>query len=838
MAAAPAKQIALEEPHPEPRARSRRRWPRVLIVLLILPIAVFVAMGLWPVQADFSGDVETAGVSKGGGGLVRQFPKMVLRPDNPLATTNDERVQLGRLLFFDPILSGANDISCATCHHPDLGFTDGRGLSMGKGGLGLGADRAGGSVVRRGAPTIWNSAYNHKQFWDGRAEDLEEQANGPITSDIEMNENPEALVKELKDIPEYLRRFDAAFEGQDGNAVTLDNVQKAVAAFERTLTANNSPFDRFVRGELGALTPAQRRGFNLFRSGRTRCFECHGAPTFANRDFKIIGVPEVEGSQQDYGRFEVTKGEGNKFAFKVPTLRNVVLNAPYMHNGKFKTLEEVLDFYAAGGGPGVGFKEPKVDDKIHSYQITSEEKQDLIAFMFALTDESNVPEFPDKVPSGLAVVPRLKNPARELVAKHNTGSSKEAITERPPETITVKPGELIQAAVDRARPGDTIEVLPGVYKEEVKIDLDNITLRGISGPAAAAGGPSRPVLDGDKKLSDGVLTTGSNFLIENFDIQHYIANGVVAQHARNVIFRNLKIDDTGLYGVYPVSCTGVRIERCVATGIADAALYVGQSRDIVVRLPRSRGCPLTAFASVTRPVSEMVTCTSTVPDMLYFLALGGYRGCALLMTPPQDTAPKTFSPSVIFLADLRRWGSGGGGGSSRSAVAAALRSPSLQTSGGAVGMLFGANRLSRGLKSGRLTNGFLVRLLGLDRYSGKSRSRLTGYNSPACSITPKSNLGAPIPPFLKPPTAVIRITLRPSANMALASTQARISPVALSESSPRSPHSLNCQITPAPGPTTCSNQTPKGTLGNLASRSETKIRCVSATAIDSGYVSL
>ena len=586
MAAAPAK-IELDQPQSQPRTRSRRLWLRIFIALLALPIAVLIAFGLWPVQADFVGDADTAGVSKGGGGLVRQFPKMVLRADNPLAATiDDERVQLGRLLFFDPILSGANDISCATCHHPDLGFTDARGLSMGKGGRGIGAERSGGAVVRRGAPTIWNAAFNHKQFWDGRAEDLEEQANGPITSDIEMNENPETLVKELKDIPEYARRFDAAFAGRDGSAVSLDNVQKAVAAFERTLTANNSPFDRFVRGELGALTPEQRRGFNLFRSGRTRCFECHGAPTFANRDFKIIGVPEVDGSQPDYGRFEVTRGEGNKYAFKVPTLRNVVLNAPYMHNGKFKTLEEVLDFYAAGGGPGVGFKEPKVDDKIHSYEITSEEKQDLIAFMVALTDESNLPEFPDKVPSGLAVVPRLKNPARDLVAKYNTGSSKEVIAERPPQTITVKAGELIQAAVDRARPGDVIEVMPGIYKEEVKVDLDNITLRGVKHeilPGDTTGRVARPILDGDKKLSDGVLATGSNFVIENFDIQHYIANGVVAQHARNVTFRNLKIDDTGLYGVYPVSCTGVRIERCVATGIADAALYVGQSRDIVVR---------------------------------------------------------------------------------------------------------------------------------------------------------------------------------------------------------------------------------------------------------------
>jgi cytochrome c peroxidase len=585
MAAASAKQIELDQSHSEPRARSRRPWLRILIVLLALPIAAFIGLGLWPVQADFVGDGNTAGVGKGGGGLVRQFPKMVLRADNPLATAaDDERVQLGKLLFFDPILSGANDISCATCHHPDLGFTDARALSMGKGGHGIGPERAGGSVVRRGSPTLWNAAYNHKQFWDGRAEDLEDQAKGPITSDIEMNQNPDALVKELKDIPEYARRFDEAFAGREGSGVTLENVQKAVAAFERTLTANNSPFDRFVRGELGALTPEQRRGFNLFRSGRTRCFECHGLPAFANRDFKIIGVPDADPQQPDYGRFEVTKGEGNKFAFKVPTLRNVVLNAPYMHNGKFKTLEEVLDFYAAGGGPGVGFKEPKVDDKIHTYTITPVEKQDLIAFLYALTDESNLPEFPVKVPSGLPVVPRLKNPAREFVAKYNVGSSKEVIADRAPQTITVKAGESIQAAVDRARPGDVIEVMPGVYKEEVKVDLDNITLRGVGAATAPVpGGVARPVLDGEKKLSDGVLATGSNFVIENFDLQHYVANGVVAQHARNVTFRNLKIDDTGLYGVYPVSCTGVRIEGCVATGIADAALYVGQSRDIVVR---------------------------------------------------------------------------------------------------------------------------------------------------------------------------------------------------------------------------------------------------------------
>src|SRR5262244_2959934 len=203
MAAVSAKEIDQDQPRSDPFVTARRGWLKVLIALLALPIIAFVALGMWPVQADFSGEEGSAGVSKGGGGLVRQFPTMVLRADNPAPTSkDDERVKLGRLLFFDPILSGANDISCATCHHPDLGFTDRRPLSMGKGGHGVGPERAGGAAIRRGAPTLWNAAYNHKQFWDGRAADLEEQARGPITSDIEMDENPDTLVKELQQIPE------------------------------------------------------------------------------------------------------------------------------------------------------------------------------------------------------------------------------------------------------------------------------------------------------------------------------------------------------------------------------------------------------------------------------------------------------------------------------------------------------------------------------------------------------------------------------------------------------------------------------------------------------------
>ncbi|HWP42356.1 MAG TPA: cytochrome c peroxidase, partial [Blastocatellia bacterium] len=374
MGAVKATEIPLDEA--QARRGIGRMMIRGLLVLLVLIFAVFLALGLWPVQADMAADETTAGVGPGGGGLRRRFPNMIAPADNPAPTDpkSDERVALGRLLFFDPVLSGGNDISCATCHHPDLGLSDGRGLSMGKGGRGLGPEREGGEVIKRGAPSIWNAAFNHMQFWDGRAPNLEEQARGPITSPVEMAEDPENLVRELKAISEYVERFDRAFGGREGSAVTFDNVVKAIASFERTLTANNTPFDRFAAGERSALTPSQYQGFNLFRSGKTRCFECHGLPTFANPDFKIIGVPDLDPREPDFGRFDVTKGEGNKRAFKVPTLRNVVLSAPYMHNGRFKTLEEVIDFYAAGGGPGIGFDTPHIDDKMRPYAISAEEK--------------------------------------------------------------------------------------------------------------------------------------------------------------------------------------------------------------------------------------------------------------------------------------------------------------------------------------------------------------------------------------------------------------------------------------------------------------------------------
>lgn len=327
-------------------------------------------------------------------GLQLSFPDMLRPPDS---VNSPERIELGRLLFFDPILSGDNTISCAHCHHPDRGFTDNRAHSVGSGG----------QVGERSAPTVWNAAFSRAQFWDGRATTLEDQAKGPIQNPIEMAEDPARLLRELSQIPEYQQRFAQAFGGPE--AISIDNIARAIATFERTLVSVNSPFDRYAAGEAYALSEPARRGLNLYRSVSTRCFECHGLPLFANPDYKVIGVPDAADPKRldgDRGRAVVMPGRANEHAFKVPTLRNVARTAPYMHNGVFSTLDQVLDFYR-GGGPETGQPVDNLDDKIRKFPLTVQEKADLIAFLNALTDESLTPEVPTRVPSGLKVVERI-----------------------------------------------------------------------------------------------------------------------------------------------------------------------------------------------------------------------------------------------------------------------------------------------------------------------------------------------------------------------------------------------------------------------------------------------
>ncbi len=321
--------------------------------------------------------------------LNTQFPPVVAPPDNP---TTPQKAELGRQLFYDPVLSASNAMACATCHHPDRGFSNGAPIS---------APRPG--APGRNVPTLWNVATVRHLQWDGRVESLEAQAIAPLTLPSEMAATPQEIEAELRAIPAYVELFDAAFGGGP-QAVTFDNVTRALAAFQRTLLSRDSRFDRFVAGDAAALTVQEQRGLALFFSPETHCAECHQPPTFAHETFRVIGV-----SSEDPGRAGVSP-TGVRGAFRVPTLRNVARSAPYMHNGSLATLEEVVQFYAEGAGQAHGIA--PVDPLLKGFDLSGQDKSDLAAFMWALTDERALPAVPEQALSGLPVTPRIVNPAR------------------------------------------------------------------------------------------------------------------------------------------------------------------------------------------------------------------------------------------------------------------------------------------------------------------------------------------------------------------------------------------------------------------------------------------
>jgi cytochrome c peroxidase len=303
-----------------------------------------------------------------------------------------QQIDLGRYLFFDPLLSGDGTLSCASCHRPDRGLADGRPRSVGIHGADAG----------RAAPTLWNVAFLKRFFWDARADSLEAQAAGPLYSPREMGNTPARLLASLDGNATYRRLFREAFPRDAAGPVAERQVYTALAAFQTSLVSLNSRYDRYVHGYAAALTPREIEGFNVFRSFVARCSECHTPPLFTNEQIAVIGAPEPPGRPFDIGA-EATFGSPKlKGGFKVPTLRNITRTAPYMHSGAFTGLRDAVEFYNKGRGHAV----PK---DVHLYlhwhitdpRLTDVEIDRVVDFLGTLTDETFMPAMPARVPSGL-----------------------------------------------------------------------------------------------------------------------------------------------------------------------------------------------------------------------------------------------------------------------------------------------------------------------------------------------------------------------------------------------------------------------------------------------------
>lgn len=326
------------------------------------------------------------------------------------------KVKLGEALYFDKQLSTDGTVSCATCHDPANAFTDHSVVSLGV------FNRPG----TRNVPTILNAMFSERLFWDGRVDSLEEQVKQPLTNPFEMGMgSTDAVVERIRAIPEYEEKFRRAFGGE---GITIEMIVKAIAAFERTQLSGNSPFDRFIAGDMNAITAAQKRGWKLFKD-KARCIECHSfsasSPFFSDFKFHNTGVmaqnmdfaqlsklaSEISNKQAapllahtpgfaELGRFLVTKQPKDIGAFKTPTLRDVELTTPYMHNGSEKTLIDVVRFYSRGGNANAG-----QDEKMRPLNLNEEEMNDLVEFMRALTSnevlrrsQSSRPQLREAVP--------------------------------------------------------------------------------------------------------------------------------------------------------------------------------------------------------------------------------------------------------------------------------------------------------------------------------------------------------------------------------------------------------------------------------------------------------
>ena len=309
-----------------------------------------------------------------------------------------QQTDLGRYLFFDPVLSGNGKVSCATCHNPDQGFSDGMGRSVG----------ATGERVKRSAPTLWNVAFLESFFWDARASSLEEQMQGPLYDPLEMGNTPAQLLQSLNAIPTYRELFAQAFPAEFNEPeaqIQLQQIYTAIAAFQVSLVSLNSRYDQYAHGYADALTDNEKEGLNIFRSFVARCAECHTPPLFTNQQLAVIGTPEPEGLPFDPGAAKAANEPSQRGGFKVPSLRNIALTAPYMHSGRFETLYEAAEFYTLGRGHAVPEgEELMIHWHIWEPNLTDTEIQRLVDFLQTLTDESFKPRVPARLPSGLSLV--------------------------------------------------------------------------------------------------------------------------------------------------------------------------------------------------------------------------------------------------------------------------------------------------------------------------------------------------------------------------------------------------------------------------------------------------
>ena len=324
-----------------------------------------------------------------------------------------EVIDLGRYLFFDPILSSDGSLACSSCHDPELGFSDGKGRAVG----------IHGQILERSAPSLWNIGFFQRLLWDGSKASLEEQMLGPLYSELEMGNTPENLLKTLNDNATYRAMFAEAFHSGTGTSantnadtIRLDMVYEALTAFESSLISLNSRFDFYAHGAHNALAPSELEGLNVFRSFVSRCGECHTPPLFTNQQLAIIGVPEPEDRPFDPGAGATSGIPEQRGGFRVPSLRNIARSAPYMHQGNFETLRETVGFYNKGRGHAVPEDESLlIHWHIWDPNLRDEELDRLVDFLHALTDEGFMPEIPMRVPSGLPPGRAIK--AQELTVR-------------------------------------------------------------------------------------------------------------------------------------------------------------------------------------------------------------------------------------------------------------------------------------------------------------------------------------------------------------------------------------------------------------------------------------